>query len=74
MRIEVTNAGEGISAADQERIFEPFFRTRAAGAVRGHGIGLSLVRRITLLHGGTIHLRSSPGAGVTFTVLLPMRS
>ncbi|MFN8352793.1 MAG: ATP-binding protein [Flavobacteriales bacterium] len=72
VRIEVTNAGEGISAADQERIFEPFFRTRAAGAVRGHGIGLSLVRRITLLHGGTIHLRSSTGAGVTFTVLLPM--
>lgn len=69
--IEVSNTGEGIGPEHHERIFEPFYRARNTGGARGHGIGLSLVRRIVQLHGGSIALRSGPGEGATFSVALP---
>ncbi len=73
-RIEVTNTGAGIDQADHERIFEPFLRGNNTGGAKGHGIGLSLARRIAELHGGTIAVRSEDGQGATFILSLPKES
>lgn len=64
--------GIGISKEDLGHIFEPFFRGRNAGTIRGHGIGLSLVERIVKLHGGTVSVSSEPGKGTIFTLSLPL--
>jgi signal transduction histidine kinase len=71
VRMEVANHGSGIGSADQERVFEPFFRATNTGGAKGHGIGLSLARRIAELHRGSIVLWSKPDAGARFTVRLP---
>jgi K+-sensing histidine kinase KdpD len=71
--VEVTDHGPGISASDQERIFEPFYRgeNSEASPVRGGGLGLSIVKRLVEGHGGTLRLRSSLGHGSTFSFTLP---
>lgn len=63
--------GKGLSAEEQERLFEPFYRGKNAGKERGHGIGLSLVKAIVTLHGGTVEVNSAEQQGSTFTVMLP---
>ncbi|WP_336029649.1 sensor histidine kinase [Geodermatophilus sp. FMUSA9-8] len=70
----VDDAGPGIAAADQERVFERFARG-SAGARRsdGAGLGLSIVRAIAAAHGGRVELHSRPGEGATFTLVLPAR-
>jgi two-component system phosphate regulon sensor histidine kinase PhoR len=73
--IEVADTGIGIPEEDRDRIFERFYvvdksRSRTLG---GTGLGLSIVKHIVLLHGGRIRLRSTPGAGSTFTVVLPVK-
>jgi two-component system sensor histidine kinase SenX3 len=72
--ISVTDRGIGIAAADQARIFDPFYRAPdvVAAQIQGAGLGLSLVKRIVEAHAGTIALKSAPGAGSTFTVTLPV--
>lgn len=69
--VQVDNTGPGIATENQGRIFEPFYRANNTGGAKGHGIGLSLVKRITELHGGTISLRSDVGQGASFRVTLP---
>jgi len=69
--IEVANGGAGIAPEHHDRIFEPFYRAHRTSGPSGHGIGLSLARRIVELHGGTIALRSAVGQGATFSVALP---
>lgn len=69
VRIRVSDNGVGIPAVNLPRIFEPFFTARTDG--RGTGLGLSVVQRIVLQHGGTIQVESVEGAGSTFTVSLP---
>ncbi len=71
--LEVTDQGIGISAADQEHLFEEFFRSQAPEAVQqpGTGLGLAIVKRVVDRHRGSITVRSSPGRGSTFTVRLP---
>lgn len=71
MHIDVKDQGPGIAPADHDRVFEPFYRATNTGGAKGHGIGLSLARRIAELHGGRITLRSSLGEGACFTVSLP---
>jgi signal transduction histidine kinase len=73
VRLAVADAGMGIQAAEQERIFEPFYRAPevVAAQIQGAGLGLSLVKRIVESHGGRITLRSAPGQGSEFTVHLP---
>ncbi len=73
LRVEVTDMGIGMSEADLGAIFTPFFRTdrsRARGT-GGVGLGLVLARRIIEAHGGSLTARSAPGAGTTFTLLVP---
>jgi two-component system, OmpR family, sensor histidine kinase SenX3 len=72
--INVSDRGIGIAAADQSRIFDPFYRAPdvVAAQIQGAGLGLSLVKRIVEAHGGRITLKSAPGQGSTFTVSLPI--
>ncbi len=73
---EVKDSGMGISSEMQARIFEAFYQadgsyTRKAGET---GLGLTIVRQLTALLGGTIAVKSAPGQGSTFTVLLPIKA
>jgi signal transduction histidine kinase len=65
--------GIGISAADQTRVFEDFFRSADPAATHrsGTGLGLAIVQRIVDRHGGSIELESTLGSGSTFRVRLP---
>lgn len=69
--VHVKDHGPGIPPGEQEKIFEPFFRGTNAAQARGHGLGLSICRRITDLHDGRLTVFSIPGEGSTFTVQLP---
>jgi signal transduction histidine kinase len=69
-RITVADQGPGISAADLEKLFTPFFRAGKA-PTKGTGLGLVITREIVSQHGGEIRVESEPGRGTTFTVLLP---
>jgi len=71
--VEVSDNGEGISAADQALIFEKFAkaRERNTGRPSGSGLGLTISRHLVEHHGGRIWVRSTPGNGATFSVFLP---
>ena len=69
VRIEITDTGVGIPAAVLPRIFDPFFTTKAIG--QGLGLGLAIVHGIVTDLGGEVLVRSEPGGGSIFTVLLP---
>jgi two-component system cell cycle sensor histidine kinase PleC len=71
--IAVTDTGVGISPADLERVFEPFVQAdgNLDRASSGTGLGLPLSRKLIELHGGTLHLESTPSAGTTAVVTLP---
>jgi nitrogen fixation/metabolism regulation signal transduction histidine kinase len=64
--IQVRDDGPGISPADLQKIFIPFFTTKA----KGHGIGLALTHRIVTQHGGTLTAANSPDGGALFTIKL----
>ena len=59
----VSDKGPGLSAADLQQVFVPFFRAASARMVPGHGIGLPLAARIMALHGGMVRVESEPGQG-----------
>ncbi|HUP66031.1 MAG TPA: ATP-binding protein [Thermoanaerobaculia bacterium] len=71
--IVVEDQGEGIPQEEQERIFNRFYRVDKSRSqeIRGTGLGLAIAKHLTALHGGRIELRSSPGKGSTFRVILP---
>jgi len=70
---EVADGGAGIPLPEQKRIFEDLYRGENAGGTEGSGLGLPLARRIVILHGGEIALRSDPsqGRGNVFIIRLP---
>ncbi|HNR53578.1 MAG TPA: ATP-binding protein [Flavobacteriales bacterium] len=70
VRLAIEDQGVGIAPEDRERIFENFYRARNTGGAKGHGIGLSLVKRIVDLHGGEINVQSTLGSGTVFIVRL----
>jgi two-component system OmpR family sensor kinase len=71
--IEVRDTGPGLPAAEAQRVFERLYRTEHSRARvhGGAGLGLSIVAAIVRAHGGRVELRTAPGAGARFRVLLP---
>jgi signal transduction histidine kinase/serine phosphatase RsbU (regulator of sigma subunit)/DNA-binding response OmpR family regulator len=71
--LAVEDTGIGIAASDLPRLFERFHRVQGARSRshEGTGIGLALVHELAALYGGTVRVHSTPGAGTTFTVVLP---
>ncbi|HMP39122.1 MAG TPA: ATP-binding protein [Roseiflexaceae bacterium] len=72
--LSVSDTGSGITAADLPYIFDRFYRADYARSHDrgGAGLGLSIVRWIAEAHHGTVRVSSTPGAGSTFTLLLPI--
>ena len=71
-RLQVKDQGQGISRADQSRIFQPFERVATTTRVGGLGLGLYIGKQIAEAHGGTLTVDSAPGQGATFTLDLPL--
>jgi len=70
--IDVIDQGTGIAYDDQPRLFELFYRGANTADVPGTGLGLSVAKSIVDLHSGVIRYQSTPGAGSTFTIELPV--
>jgi signal transduction histidine kinase len=72
--IEVSDDGMGMSAEDQDRLFERFFRTASATdqAIQGTGLGLAIVKAIVEAHQGIINVESVEGEGTVFRIELPL--
>jgi signal transduction histidine kinase len=73
VRISIADSGPGLTLAEQERVFDKFYRggpplTRASG---GTGLGLYISRELTERMGGRLEVRSDLGAGATFVLELP---
>jgi signal transduction histidine kinase len=68
IELEIQDTGPGIPVSDVDKIFNPFFTTKAGGT----GLGLALVHKIVGEHDGIITVRSAPGEGTTFTIFLPL--
>ena len=70
----VADTGVGIPTADQARIFDKFERGNPQAPQSGAGLGLSLVKSLIELHGGTVVMESAPGSGTTVECHLPDRA
>lgn len=71
VRLSVTDEGPGIDPEDLDRLFEPFWQGSRSTS-EGAGLGLAICREIVDAHHGTIAVESTPGAGTTFTVSIPV--
>lgn len=71
VRVKVSNKGPVIEKTEQERIFNPFYRSNNSRNIAGFGLGLSLAKRIIGLHRGTIQLNSVEETGTVFLISLP---
>ncbi len=71
VRVWVRDEGPGIAPGDQDRIFERFVRLEAGRRTEGTGLGLTIVQAIAQAHGGHVEVVSAPGAGSTFSIVVP---
>ncbi len=67
--LEVSDTGPGLTEEQRTRLFTPYYTTKKGGT----GLGLAIVQGIVSDHGGRIQVESAPGAGTTFTLVLPVR-
>lgn len=72
VRLSVSDEGPGIPKAEQERIFDRFYRLDLSRHGEGSGLGLAIARWIATEHDGRLTVESEPGAGSTFTLALPV--
>jgi two-component system OmpR family sensor kinase len=76
IRISVADKGPGLSAEDQEKIFERFYRadpSRVRNSGEGSGLGLSIVDAVMKAHDGSVSVTSKLGEGATFTLHFPIK-
>lgn len=71
-RLSVRDEGEGIAPADLGRIFDRFARGGVRRSSEGAGLGLAIVKAIADAHGGRVEVDSEPGAGTSFTIVVPV--
>ena len=74
LAVSVRDTGEGIAPELLPRVFERFVRADASRSSEGAGLGLAIVKRIATLHGGTVRVESTLGAGSTFSLVLPVHA
>jgi len=72
IHVIITDTGKGMAPEQLNKIFEPFYTTKAPG--RGTGLGLSVVQRVIKQHGGYIQVNSQPYVGTEFLIVLPINS
>jgi two-component system NtrC family sensor kinase len=72
VEISIVDTGCGISEQNLQRIFDPFFTSKAVG--KGTGLGLSVSHGVVQAHGGLIEVESKVGVGSTFRVFLPLHT
>ena len=74
LELSVRDRGIGIPVAEQQKIFDQFYRGNDAAVrrVRGSGIGLAITRRVARMHGGDVLVESEPGKGSTFPLRIPV--
>ena len=70
-RIIIADSGAGIAPEELEHVFDRFRTVGRAGGSRGTGLGLALVRAVAHAHGGDVRVRSTPGIGTEFELVLP---
>jgi len=71
IRIAVADRGPGVAPAEEERIFEPFYRPGGRFDSGGAGLGLSIARRMAEAQGGTVRYAPREGGGSVFELRLP---
>jgi PAS domain S-box-containing protein len=71
LALRVRDHGIGMDAAQLARVFDAFYRADSVSNIPGTGLGMAIFKEIVDLHGGTVELQSTPGAGTTVTVVLP---
>jgi len=73
-QLAVSDTGTGIAPADQQHLFEKFFRVKQRGStvIKGSGLGLAIVKSIIERHGGRAWVESKLGQGSTFFISLPL--
>jgi signal transduction histidine kinase len=67
VRLDLIDTGAGMTAEQRDKVFQPFYTTKAGGS----GLGLPTTKRIVEAHGGSIEVQSEPGRGTKFTIRLP---
>ena len=72
VRIAVRDNGSGIHPEDLHHIFKRFYRSRYSQDTQGIGLGLSLVKAVAEIHGGTVSVDSRLGEGTTFVLVFPI--
>jgi len=73
VRVRITDSGVGIAREILPKVFDPYFSTKARGARKGMGLGLTICRSVIQRHGGRIEIASAEKAGTTVTCYLPAK-
>ena len=72
LNINLSDNGKGMSAEETDQLFDRYYRgTNTESKSEGTGLGLAIAKSIIELHGGTISVTSSPGAGTAFLIRFP---
>ncbi|HWQ35953.1 MAG TPA: HAMP domain-containing sensor histidine kinase [Blastocatellia bacterium] len=71
--LSVSDTGEGLSPEESPYIFDAYWQAPNGKRKAGTGLGLAIVKRIAVAHGGNVSVRSTPGKGSTFTIMIPIR-
>jgi signal transduction histidine kinase len=71
--LSVIDTGEGLGPEEAPYVFDAYWQASNGKRKVGTGLGLAIVKRIAVAHGGNVSVRSQPGRGSTFTIMIPIR-